>query len=138
MASRSSKEETLSGEGTIFWQMKKFIVFAVLGIIAISAWLIYSKVTQARQDAAYQKTLSQFQRDLPTGTSRAAVKKYLDSRKIEYHLVGHGGDEADSYEMEIGKEPGGLFCEPWIVIVSLEFNSADTLRNVQILKLGAC
>jgi hypothetical protein len=118
--------------------MRKIIAFAVLGIIAISSWLTYSKVTQARRETAYRAAIAPFQRDLHTGTGRADVKKYLDSRKVDYHVVRYGGSEAETYEIKIGEDPGNLVCEAWNVYVALEFSSADTLRDVHIKRIGTC
>ena len=118
--------------------LKKFIAIAAICVVVFLTWFAYSKITQARREAAYQRTVAPFQHDLPIGETRATVENYLESRKVEYHWVRFGGDEADSYEIQIGTEPGGLFCKEWRVYVVLEFNAADKLKNIRIAKLGTC
>ncbi|HEV7550904.1 MAG TPA: hypothetical protein VGP65_04440, partial [Candidatus Angelobacter sp.] len=96
--------------------MKKRIAFIVItGVALFSAWFAYSKTTRARREAAYQRAMAPYQHDLPIGTTRTRVENYLESEKVEYHRVRFGGDEADSYEIQIGTEPGGLVCEEWRV-----------------------
>src|SRR5260370_40643299 len=118
--------------------MRKIIVFAVLGATAVSAWLMCSRITKARRETAYHAAIAPFQRDLTMGTPRADVKKYLDARNIDYHVVRVGGSEADTYEIKIGEEPGSLVCEPWNVYVALDFSSEDTLRDIHIRRVGTC
>ncbi len=117
--------------------MRKGIAFVVLAIALVSGWFAYSKVTQARREAAYREALAPFRRDLHVGMDRADVQKYLDSRGVEHHAVRYGGDTADTYEIKIGEDPGTLVCD-WTVYVALEFSSADKLREVHIRKIGTC
>jgi hypothetical protein len=119
-------------------EMRKFITLVALGVIVGSVWLIHSKVTHARRESAYRSAIAAFQHDLPIGTTRAEVNKYLGARKVDYHLVRYGGSDGDTYEIKIGEEPGNLVCEPWNVYVALEFSSADILRDVHIRKIGTC
>ncbi len=118
--------------------MRKGIALAVFVVALVSAWLAYSKVTQARREAAYRAATAPFQRDLRVGMDRADVRKYLDSRKVVYYSVRYGGSDADTYEIKIGEEPDGLVCEAWTVYVALEFNTADKLREVHVRKIGTC
>jgi hypothetical protein len=118
--------------------MRKIIGLAVLGFVSVSPWLIYSKVTQARRETAYRVAIAPFQRDLPVGLAKGDVEMYLDSRKIDYHVVKVGGSEGETYEIKIGEEPGSLVCERWEVYIALEFSSHDTLREVHITKSGVC
>jgi len=92
-------------------------------------WLIGSRVALSRQDSTYRTAFDQFQRDLPIGTPRTEVKKYLDSRNIHYYVAKQGGNWVEAYEIKICEDPGGLVCERWAVYVALEFNSADVLRQ---------
>lgn len=76
-----------------------------------------------------------FQRDLPVGTSRVEVKKYLNSRSVSYHAI----DDGATYLVEIGEEPAGnLWCEPWTVNIAIEFGSSDEIHEVHIRKFGTC
>ncbi len=85
--------------------MKKLTAIVAVIIVLGSAWLIYSKVTQARREAGYKTAMAPFQRDLPVGMSREQVKNYFDSRNIRYNRVRVGGEEADRFEIQIGTEP---------------------------------
>jgi hypothetical protein len=119
--------------------MKKLVVFiAAIVVVLFSVWFAYSKITQARREAAYQRTVALYQHNLPVSTTKAQVENYLDSRQIQYNWVRFGGDEADSYEIQIGTERGGLVCEEWREYVVLEFNAADKLKNIRLAKLGTC
>jgi hypothetical protein len=119
-------------------RMKKLVTITAICVVAFSTWFTYSKITQGRRDAAYQGAMAPFQHDLPIGTTRATVENYLESRKVESHRVRFGGDEADSYEIQIGTEPSSLFCEEWRVYVVFEFNATDKLKNIRVAKIGTC
>jgi hypothetical protein len=119
--------------------MRQIIVLTVTGAaVLVSVWLFGSRVAQSRRDSTYQTALNQFQRDLPVGTPRADVKKYLDSRNIQYFVAKKGGNRVEAYEIKIGEDPGGLFCERWDVYVTLEFSSEDMLKQVHITRSGTC
>ena len=132
---------------------RRLLVLVILVAVAISAWLIYSKVTQARREAAYRVVLAPFQRDLSPGMARSEVEKYLDSRGVKYTWVFLGGRSAKTDLVEIGEEPGGFACEAWRVYVAMDFdasnhlrvNYADTkldpsdkLKAVYVEKIGTC
>jgi hypothetical protein len=119
--------------------MRKVIVFTAMGAVAlVSVWLIGSRVAQSRRDFAYQKALSQFQRDLPLGTPKGDVKKYLDSRDVRYFADKRGGSRIEAYEVTIGQDPGSVVCERWDVYIALEFSSDDVLKQVRIRRTGTC
>jgi hypothetical protein len=120
--------------------MWKVVGFTILGaIVLISAFLIRSRLNQARREASYRATVASFQRDLHIGTDRADVQQYLHSRKVDYHAVRYGGNDADAYEIKIGEEPSNsLVCENWDVYVALEFTAADKLRDIHVRKIGTC
>ena len=86
-----------------------FVLLAV-GLLGL-AWVAHSKVAEARREVAYRAAIAPFERDLRLGMNRAEVQSYLASRKVVYHPVRYGGSDADTYEIEIGEEPGSLFCE---------------------------
>lgn len=112
--------------------MRKGIALAFVALALVCAWFAYSKVTQARREAA------PFERDLAVGMDRADVKKYLDSRRVDYHTVRYGGSDADTYEIRIGEEPDNFPCEHWTVYIALEFNATEKLREVHVRKVGTC
>jgi hypothetical protein len=118
--------------------MTKSIAFALLAIVLVSGWLGYSKITQARREATYRSAIAPFQRDLRVGMGKTAVQKYLDSRRVSYRAVGFAGNDADTYEIKIGEEPGSFVCDPWNVYIALEFSPTDKLREVHIKKIGTC
>jgi hypothetical protein len=121
-------------------RMRKIIGFTILGaVVLISAFLVRSKVDQARREASYRIAVASFQRDLHIGTDRADVQQYLHSRKVDYHVVRYGGNDADTYEIKIGEEPANsLVCEDWDVYVALEFTASDKLREIHVRKIGTC
>lgn len=130
--------------------MRKIITFALLGLIAVSAWLTYSKVMQARRESAYREAMAPFQHDLHLGMARTEVAKYLDSRRAGYSWQSsENGENALAYVVKIGEEPGGFLCKPWWVYIALEFDPSgkkrkmepdplDKLKDVHIKKIGTC
>jgi hypothetical protein len=91
------------------------------------------------REASYRTAVASFQRDLHIGADRGEVQQYLHSRKLDYHLVRYGGNDADTYEIKIGEEPSNsLVCEDWDVYVALEFTAAAKLREIHVRKIGTC
>lgn len=72
------------------------------------------------------------------GMAKGDVEKYLDSRKIDYHVIKFGGSEGETYEIKIGEEAGSLVCKSWNVYIAREFSSHDTLQDVHIRRSGTC
>jgi hypothetical protein len=120
--------------------MRKIIGFTILGaVVLILAFAIRFKINNARRDASYGTALASYQRDLHIGADKADLQQYLHSRKLDYHAVRYGGNDADTYEIQIGVEPSNsLVCEDWDVYVALEFTAADKLREIHIRKIGTC
>ena len=118
--------------------MKRIIAVALFVIALVSTWLVYSKVTQARQEAGYRAAMVPFQHDLRLGMDRPDVQKYLDLQNVEYHSVRYAGNGAPTYQIKIGEEPGSLVCESWNVYVALEFSASDKLTDIHIKKVGTC
>ncbi len=119
--------------------MKKIVALSVFGAaVLVSVWAIGSRMAQSRRESAYRAAIAQFQRDLPLGTPRDEVQKYLDSRNIRYFVAKRGGTRVEAYEIKIGEDPGGLVCEPWDVSVALEFGSSDALSQVHLRRSGTC
>ena len=119
--------------------MKKMILFTFIGAtVLVSVWLTASKAAQSRRDSAYHKALFQFQHDLPLGTPKDEVKKYLDSRNVQYFADKRGGSRIEAFEIKIGEDPGGPVCEPWDVYAALEFSPDEVLRQVRIRRTGTC
>jgi hypothetical protein len=119
--------------------LKRAITLGTAAAVLVSAWLIYSKVVEMRRERVYHADLAQFQHALPVGMSKADVRKYLDSQKVNYSSVRHGRSDGDSYEIKIGEEPGDyLVCKAWKVYVDLEFGPREILEQVHIRKEGVC
>ena len=120
--------------------MRKIIGFTILSaVVLITAFLVRSKLNQARREASYRTAVASFQRDLHIGADRAEVQQYLHSQKLDYHVVRYGGNDADTYEIKIGEEPSNsLVCEDWDVYVALEFTAADKLQEIHVRKIGTC
>ncbi len=78
----------------IFWGMRKRNALIAVFVLALAlTWPVYSLIRQARRDAAYRTAIAPFQRDLHIGMSEAEVKRYLNTRHIEYPSVRYGGSE---------------------------------------------
>jgi hypothetical protein len=111
-----------------------------VGVVLVSAWFVVPRVRQSRREAAYRFALAPFQRDLPIGTARGEVKRYLDSRhaaQFEDWAAGEHG--RPTYAVRVGEDPGTLVCGPRAVYIALEFDSANVLRDVHIRKqIGGC
>jgi hypothetical protein len=120
------------------FQMKKLLLLILLVFVLISAWFVYSKVTQARRETVYRAAIAPFQRDLPLNMTRTDVQKYLDSRNVSYHATRLDAANGDTYLIKIGEDPGNLVCESWTVYIALEFNSENKLRDIHIRKIGTC
>jgi hypothetical protein len=119
--------------------MRKIIALTFAGgAVLFSLSLISSKVGESRRNSSYRAAVDRFQRDLPLGTPKADVRKYLDSRNIQYYAATRGGSRVEAFEIKIGEDPGGLVCEHWNVSVALEFSSEDVLRQIHIKREGTC
>lgn len=106
-------------------------------VVLISAFVVRSKVNQARRETSYRTAVSSFQRDLHMGMDRADAQKYLDSRRADYHSVGYGGGDVATYEVKLSEEPGNsLVCEGWGVYLALELAAAEKLREIHVRKIG--
>jgi hypothetical protein len=118
--------------------MRKLTLLFIVVVLAFSGWFVYSKVTQSRRDARDRVVLVSFQRDLHPGMARAAVREYLVSHNANFHTARYGGSTADTYEIEIGTEPDGPFCEDWTVYVALDFTVTDELHDLHLRKVSTC
>jgi len=95
----------------------------------------------AALEATYQSKLAHFQQDLPIGTARLQVEKYLTSQGILF---------SDDREIiaKLGDEPGdGFACDRWGVYVYFKFGRAersdevlpaDPLTAISLRRIGHC
>jgi hypothetical protein len=119
--------------------MRKIIALTIAGAaVLFSLSLISSKVAQSKRNSSYRTAIAQFQSDLPIGTAKEEVRKYLDSHDIHYYAAKRGGNRIEAFEIQIGDDPGGFVCEHWSAYVALEFNSEDVLRQIHIKREGTC
>jgi hypothetical protein len=82
--------------------MRKIIALTVVGAaVLVFLWLIGSKVAQSRRDAAYRTAIAKFQRDLPIGTPKKEVRKYLNSHNVQYYAATRGGNRVEALEIKI-------------------------------------
>jgi hypothetical protein len=112
---------------------KRNALIAVFALALALTWPVYSLIRQARRDAAYRTAIAPFQRDLHVGMAEEKVKRYLDSRHVEYHPVRLGGSNGPTYEIRVGEEDS-LICDR-DVYIALEFGNAGGLREVHIKKI---
>lgn len=142
------------------FSVKRSVRLAFVIILLGGAWLVwqaYSTHVKARRrrerDTAYAALLVPYRRDLRVGVTRAEVKKYLESRHIEYGEQCCGDDSSRgvwSYVVSIGQESADeWYCDRWLVFVSLEFIGSDRtpemtplptdrFKEVKIRKIGHC
>ena len=127
----------------------KRIVIIVVAVLAFSAAILYRRYedrrekTSARLQAQFgvwDATLARLQHDLPVGTSRAEVKRYLDSEKFAY-------TEGDRVTVNLGQVPGdGFACDHWSAYLSFEFRSLGEagrlpdarLNRISLNRFGHC
>jgi hypothetical protein len=129
---------------------KRIVASIAVLAIAVSSLILYRR-HQAQEahlhaewqaaELVWQESLKQYQHDLPIGTSRAGVRKYLDGQKALY-LDGH------EIMVKIAEMPDpGPVCDSWYIYVSLAFARAqnraedsplDTLTGASIKRVGHC
>lgn len=96
------------------------ITLAVVGLIvaAVLAWFVSS----ARREARYRATLTQYEHELPRGTTRAEVQKYLDQRGVQYRpdIDWRRSAGLDAIDVDLGPTSGALGCT-WKAYLELQF-----------------
>jgi hypothetical protein len=131
---------------------KKLLVIFAVTLLLLSLYLVraYRRYESQRKanaritaglEAGFQSQLAHFQRDLPLGTPRVEVEKYLTSQEIL-----HGRDR--TIIVKLGDEPGdGLTCDRWSVYAYFEFGPAqaeaepspnDDLKIISLQRIGHC
>jgi hypothetical protein len=92
--------------------------------------------------------MAPYEHDLPLGTPRADVQKYLESRGIKYFEIGRRSrlHPEGSYAVNLGPVSGDIFCD-WSAFVVLDFEllgsssspasmPSDPVRGVRIAKIA--
>ena len=108
------------------------VVNVLLAVIAIGAaiWFAHTRDVKARQQATQEAAVTPFQRDLPIGTSRADVEKYLQSRGLKYSATWESGKRSWSDVVELDKQADATSpCASKPTLVSLEFSSSGQSAN---------
>lgn len=102
-------------------------------------WRAVERRSERRRDAAYAAAIAPLKRALLIGMTKTEVEAYLRKREVQYHAVRYGGSPNETYEYNIGKEPGdGFICEEWNVYAAMEFDSNNRLTDVHVRKIGTC
>jgi len=114
----------------------KVVVIGCVITVLLASDMLYQHIMQARREAIYETSIAPLKRDLSRGMTKADVEQYLTARHIEHNHVGE--IEGERIEIQIGEEPGSLFCEPWRVYAALEFNEQSHLTDIHIVKVGTC
>ena len=136
---------------------KVVAVMVAIAVLAASVDLFRrhrrAQAAQAKRDTFYAKVLEGYRLDLQPGMTRSQIKKYLESRHVQYGpILWRGSGNAWSYEFKIGEDPGdGWVCDHWTVYIGLDFDSpvvetpetsdglpTDKLTKVELHKLGTC
>lgn len=130
------------------------VLLALIGIalLAVFGYLAYgyrnlklqseaAARTRAQLETKHQAQLVEYQRDLPIGTPRSEIRKYLDAHRIAYNEWRHGEIVAT-----LGDEPDVGVCDSWRVYLSLEFvpqkesetSPLDRLAQISLKRIGKC
>jgi hypothetical protein len=140
-------------------KLKKLVAVSAIVIVGLLAWLVHMRIERsgresatayARREAARQDALAPYQRDLPTGTARADVDRYLASRnQTPITVRGKQSRDVPSYQVLLGEEKGdGFACDRWNIYVVMEFKPlggsreiplpSDSLQRIYIEQVGHC
>ena len=123
--------------GTYPTRRRVILAVILVACSALAGWLLYSKLQQTRRDNAYRATLAQFELDVPRGTPRYEVRRFLRAKGLNYYSVHYTGQDEDTDEIVIGEDPSTLVCD-WTVYVAFEFTHDDRLSDIHIRKIGTC
>jgi hypothetical protein len=125
------------------------IAVAILLLFLLSAAILYKRIEDRREIAmahlqaqfgVWDATLARLQHDLPVGTPRGEVKRYLDSEKFVY-------SEGERIIVNLGRVPGdGFVCDYWSARFSFEFRRLGEagklpdakLNGISLRKFGHC
>jgi hypothetical protein len=131
--------------------MKRFLAIAVgiLVLLLVTATILYKRLEHRRDLAlahmqaqfdVWHGTLQRLQHDLPVGTARAEVKRYLDSGRIVFN-------DGERITVNLGLVPGERFhLHYWSAHLSFEFRRLGEARllpdaklnNIYFKKFGHC
>lgn len=110
--------------------MRVVNVLLAIIVIGLGIWFAHTRDVKARQQATHEAAVTPFQRDLPIGTSRADVEKYLQSRGLKYSATWESGKRSWSDVVELEKQVDATGrCVSKSTLVSLEFNSSGQSAN---------
>ena len=121
--------------------MLAFVCYLAYGYHSLKLQSAEAARTREALETEYQSQLARYQQDLPPGTPRAEVRKYLDLRKIQYNESG------GAISIFLGDEPDVGTCNYWRVSVALDFPNVtarvepspqDVLGSVSLKRLGHC
>jgi hypothetical protein len=125
------------------------IVVPILLVLVLLATILFRRIESKREIAeahlqaqfgVWDAMLARLQHDLPVGTPRAEVKRYLDSEKFAY-------SEEARITVNLGRVPGdGFACDYWSAHLSFEFRRLGEagklpdakLNGISLKKFGHC
>lgn len=128
---------------------KKIAVSIAILIIVVSAIILYrrheAKLARLRleQEAAemvWREFVTGYQHEVPLGTTRSEVKKYLDGKQVRY-------SDGREIMVKLGETPDdGLVCDYWNVYASFAFEKSgteapsplDKLTGITLQRIGHC
>jgi hypothetical protein len=129
--------------------MRVVNVLLAIVVIGVAIWFAHTRDVKDRQRATHEAAVTPFQRDLPIGTSRADVEKYLESRGLKYSATWESARRSWSDVVEVDKQASETGRCAKSTLVSLEFNSSgqsandlpqptDKLQHIYIESPGPC
>jgi hypothetical protein len=131
--------------------MWKKVTASIAGLVVICSLVILYRSDQAEKahlrlerqaaQSVYQEFATRSSREVPPGTSRAEVKKYLDGQKLLH-------SDGREIMVKLGEFPDeGPACDRWSFYASYEFGMAnnsldptpqDRLRAISMKTIGHC
>jgi|SRR5215472_3284495 len=110
--------------------MKRAIIGAIILIALGLGWIVHSRVRRSRQQMADAAVMAPLQHDLPVGTPRDVVKRYLDSRGINFGEVDQQSrlHPVGSYAVSLGPRSVDIFCD-WNAFIVFDFQSSGNSKR---------
>jgi hypothetical protein len=115
-----------------------------IGILVLCARICHSRDAELKREAELKlrdderSAMAPYETDLRAGMTRSEVEAYLALHATAYSTRDdlHGGQ---TLSVKIAEEPGdGFVCDRWFVYAEMNFNSAGTLLQAHMQKVGHC
>lgn len=95
--------------------MNKVLRVSAAAQLLIGIYVLYSWIKDQRRESSYRTTLARYKQELPLGTDRGQVVRYLSSHNLKYNEVAFGFEKPTSYQIQIDQLPPSLVCGSWKV-----------------------